>query len=482
MRDFNNRLILIGGGGHCRSCIDVIESEARYSIHGVLDSSASIGEQVLGYPILGDDNDIAHYVRQGYSFLITVGHVGNAYLRKKLYRLVMREKGSLATVVSPRAYIAKNVTISKGTIVMHDVLINTGAFIGDNCIINSKALIEHDCKVLSHCHISTAAVVNGGVTVGQETFFGSNASSKQGITINKGTFIKANSCFVNKKSNKIAFLTTIYPTNPRYVTDFFDSLLKQTIKNFDILVVNDGYTDFFKIKNQFKSLNIIELPAADSIAKNRQLLIQFAKINNYDIVVFGDIDDTFSEARIEKSIAALQKVDVVVNDLTSTTKDGAVLSENIYSHRLNHEQLIPFDFIKEKNIFGLSNTAINLGKVSIDLIFFPEELIAVDWYFFSLLLLSGLSAVFIADEITFYRQYDENTIGIGGFDSEKIKSIIAIRAIHYKEMSKKNSDFNLLLENTLCLKKQIANESKLNQLVKINSQKLIYPLWWELTN
>ncbi len=31
------KIILIGGGGHCKSCIDVIEQEGRFQITGIVD-------------------------------------------------------------------------------------------------------------------------------------------------------------------------------------------------------------------------------------------------------------------------------------------------------------------------------------------------------------------------------------------------------------------------------------------------------------
>ena len=72
---------------------------------------------------------------------------------------------------------------------MHQALINSNVTIGENCIINSKALIEHDCLVEDSCHISTASVLNGGVIVKEGTFFGSNATSKEGVKLSG--FIKA---------------------------------------------------------------------------------------------------------------------------------------------------------------------------------------------------------------------------------------------------------------------------------------------------
>ena len=36
-----------------------------------------------------------------------------------------------------------------------------GDFNGGNCIINNKVLIEHDSSIGDHCHIATAAIING---------------------------------------------------------------------------------------------------------------------------------------------------------------------------------------------------------------------------------------------------------------------------------------------------------------------------------
>jgi len=51
-------IILIGGGGHCKSCIDVIEATNQFVIKGILDITQKLGEKILGYPIIGTNNDI----------------------------------------------------------------------------------------------------------------------------------------------------------------------------------------------------------------------------------------------------------------------------------------------------------------------------------------------------------------------------------------------------------------------------------------
>lgn len=189
------QIYLVGGGGHCVSCIDVIESTGVYKIAGIFDVPEKKGQTVLGYPVLGGDEEVAKYVSSDSEFLITVGQIKSADIRKKIYKNLVALKAQFATVVSSRAYVSRHAKIGAGTIVMHDALVNAGAVVGAHCIVNSKALIEHDAKVLDFCHISTGAIVNGNVTVQDSVFLGSQAVTLQGITIDAGKVIPAGSFF-----------------------------------------------------------------------------------------------------------------------------------------------------------------------------------------------------------------------------------------------------------------------------------------------
>ncbi len=184
-------IILIGGGGHCKSCIDVIEQEKKYKIAGVLDKHEFLGNSVLGYEVIGNDSDVSKLAKEGHEFLITLGQIKSVLLRKKIYSQLKNDMAKLATVISPRSYVSRHSVVGEGTIVMHDAMINASVSVGKNCIINSKALIEHDVVIESHCHISTATVINGGVTVCEGSFIGSNVVTREGVIIGADSFVKA---------------------------------------------------------------------------------------------------------------------------------------------------------------------------------------------------------------------------------------------------------------------------------------------------
>ncbi len=184
-------LLLLGGGGHCRSCIDVIETTGQYEIVGIVQPLSDGQAPVLGYPVLGDDDDLPVLLQRYPHALITVGQIKTPAIRRRLYQRVQELGGTLPVVISPHAHISRHASVEAGTIVMHGALVNAGARIGANGIVNSQSLIEHDVEIGAHCHIATGARVNGGTRIGPGCFIGSGAILREDISIGEGAIIGA---------------------------------------------------------------------------------------------------------------------------------------------------------------------------------------------------------------------------------------------------------------------------------------------------
>ena len=199
-----DKILLIGAGGHARSCIDVIETINQYEIVGLIEKDNSLTSANLGYPIIGTDDDLKVLRQQVKNALITVGQIKSPKIRIKLYQLLKELDFTLPVIVSPHAYVSKHAQIGEGTIIMHGAIVNANAKIGKNCIINNKSLIEHDAIIGDHCHIATGATINGEVSVGNKTFFGSGAITKQCISIGNNCIIGAGAIIKNDiKPNQV---------------------------------------------------------------------------------------------------------------------------------------------------------------------------------------------------------------------------------------------------------------------------------------
>lgn len=186
-------IILIGGGGHCSSVIDVIEQQGIYRIAGIVDLKEKLGEENLVYKVIGNDDDLPTLARDYKNFFITLGQLRIPHRRMELFQFLCELGVNLPSIISPFAYVSRHAVIGKGTVIMHMAQVNANATIGNNCIVNSKALIEHDARISDHCHISTGAIVNGGTEIGEASFIGSGVVCREYIQIPSNSFIKANS-------------------------------------------------------------------------------------------------------------------------------------------------------------------------------------------------------------------------------------------------------------------------------------------------
>lgn len=190
-------LVLIGGGGHCKACIDVIEQEEKYDILGIIDKTEKKTSRLLGYPYLGTDEGIPSLCDRNSFFFITLGQIKSSKRRRGLFETVRRYGGQFPSILSPFAYCSPRAVIGEGTVLLHRAVVNSGAEIGENCIINTGSIIEHDVVIGSHNHVSTGAILNGGVTVGENSFIGSRAMVREGVKIGDNVIIGAGACVFN---------------------------------------------------------------------------------------------------------------------------------------------------------------------------------------------------------------------------------------------------------------------------------------------
>lgn len=200
-------LILVGGGGHCKSVLEAAES-AGYNILGVLDMPEEVGKEILSTKVIGTDDDIMAYVDKA-EFVITVGFIKNPSTRIKLYNKIKEAGGKFATIVASTAYVSKYAEIGEGTVILHHAFVNAGAKVGKNVILNTATNIEHDAVIGDQCHISTGTMVNGECKVGERCFIGSQSVLANCISVGDDIIVGAGS-FVRKSLTEKG----IYSGNP----------------------------------------------------------------------------------------------------------------------------------------------------------------------------------------------------------------------------------------------------------------------------
>ncbi len=174
-------LILIGGGGHCKSVIEACRSCGR-KVVGIIDIQEKVGQEVLGIPIVATEDELSRYVNE-VEFIVTVGFIKDYTVRNRIINHVKSVGGVFGRVIASTAHVSPYAEIGSGTVVLHGACVNAASNVGDNVIVNTLSNIDHDVEVGDNCHISTCASINGMSKIGTNTFVGSQSVVCQCVSI-----------------------------------------------------------------------------------------------------------------------------------------------------------------------------------------------------------------------------------------------------------------------------------------------------------
>jgi sugar O-acyltransferase (sialic acid O-acetyltransferase NeuD family) len=200
----NNKILLIGGGGHCRSVLDSLLESKQYSEIGIIDKKENIGQETMGVRYIGTDDNLQDLFQNGFSSaFVSLGSIGDPSVRIRLYKKIMETGFSIPVIYDVTAAISKNAVISEGVYIGKNAVVNAGTSIGSGAIINTGAIIEHDCQIGEFVHIASGAVLGGNVTIKDHTHIGSGSVIKQGITVGKNSIIGMGSVVLKNTGNHI---------------------------------------------------------------------------------------------------------------------------------------------------------------------------------------------------------------------------------------------------------------------------------------
>lgn len=180
-------IILIGAGGHAKSCLDVLLLSKKFKVLGFIDKQKKAS--LFNLKNLGDETYLKKIKKKTANLHISLGFISSPTKRIKLFNKLKKMNFKFPVIISPNSYISKQSIIAFGTIIHHFVMVNSGVKIGYNCIINTSAIIEHGAKIGNNCHISTRAVINGDAVIKDNTFVGSGSIVREGVRIGKNCVI-----------------------------------------------------------------------------------------------------------------------------------------------------------------------------------------------------------------------------------------------------------------------------------------------------
>jgi sugar O-acyltransferase (sialic acid O-acetyltransferase NeuD family) len=188
------KIVLIGGGGHCKSVINTICRAKLYEDIVITDNSYPQMRDVLGIPVVGTDENLLELRESGYEdAFITVGSIKRTDIRWRLCDEAVHLGFRMPCIIDPSAQISQYAELGAGIFVGQGAIVNAGADIGDAAIINTGTIIEHDCTIGRYTHVAVGAKLCGAVSVGNDTLIGAGSVIVQNVHIGNHVSIGAGS-------------------------------------------------------------------------------------------------------------------------------------------------------------------------------------------------------------------------------------------------------------------------------------------------
>ena len=185
------KIVLVGGGGHALSCLDVIVEAQDYDLVGYVATQESLCLKDAGLSFLGTDDILPKLSTRVTNFHVAIGQIKTAEPRVRAFELLQSLSCVLPVLNARDASIASNVSLGAGVLVGRNAIVNSHAAVGANSIVNSGAIIEHGAKIGEHCHIGPGAIILGDVVIGSSTFIGAGAIVREGIGVAPNSVIGA---------------------------------------------------------------------------------------------------------------------------------------------------------------------------------------------------------------------------------------------------------------------------------------------------
>lgn len=185
-------IIVVGSSGHAKVIIDIVQQAGQYQIAGLLDRFRAVGEETLGYQVLGQEEDLPELVAR-YSIAGAIVAVGDNFNRARVVSRIAEICPDLPFVsaIHPRATIATDVSIGAGSVVMAGAIINPSCTVGRFCILNTRASLDHDSVLGNFASLAPGSIVGGGCRIGEYSAVGIGAVLGHGVRVGEHAVIGA---------------------------------------------------------------------------------------------------------------------------------------------------------------------------------------------------------------------------------------------------------------------------------------------------
>lgn len=187
-------VIMLGGSGIGMIACSILNRIGGYNMLGFLNDVVPVGSEIgkyKSYPVIGKSEDIHELIRKHDAsvFIAYIGMTRERETTSKLEQLGIPED-RLLSIIDPTAVIPDGYCeIGSGSLICPLAQLSADTTLGNNCILLPNSFVGHDSILEDYVSIANNACIGANVRLGYGTHVGTNAATREKITVGKYSVI-----------------------------------------------------------------------------------------------------------------------------------------------------------------------------------------------------------------------------------------------------------------------------------------------------
>ena len=180
----SKKILIIGGIGNgsviAGAIVDAnIRGDMTWEFAGYLNDREAVGDKIHEHPVKGKLSDVPRFIDEGYFFINTILRIDGNEERISLIESLQIPDDRFATFIHPLSYVAPNVTLEPGTVVMPNATISANTVVSKCTLVMVGATILHDTVIGPYCHLAAQSCLGAHLQIGEGVHIGLNATVRE---------------------------------------------------------------------------------------------------------------------------------------------------------------------------------------------------------------------------------------------------------------------------------------------------------------
>jgi sugar O-acyltransferase (sialic acid O-acetyltransferase NeuD family) len=204
----NRKLVIVDDSAFAEIAREYFDADTDYEVVAFSVEQTFLKRDTLhGLPVVPFETLEQHFAPASHAVFAAVTYTQLNRLRARLASQAKARGYGLASYVSPRAFVWRNVVLGEHCFVFEDNTVQPFVRIGDNVVLWSGNHIGHHSSIGDHCFLSSHVVVSGFCHIGSHSFLGVNATLANNVTLGRDNWVGPNTVVMKDTADGALFRT-----------------------------------------------------------------------------------------------------------------------------------------------------------------------------------------------------------------------------------------------------------------------------------